>query len=51
LEVKPPKRLGVVLELLRLWWGMRKFVKVHFTSKWKEAIACKVRKTMERDLT
>jgi hypothetical protein len=32
LEVKPPKRLGMALELPRLWWGVEKFVKVCFTS-------------------
>jgi hypothetical protein len=49
LEVKPPRWLGVALELLRLWWVMRKFIKVHFTSERKEERANKVRKAVERD--
>jgi hypothetical protein len=36
LEVKPP-RLGVALEIPRVWWVLRKFVNVHFTSGRKEA--------------
>jgi hypothetical protein len=49
LEVKPPKRLDVALELSRLWWAVRKFVKVCFASERKEARASEVRKTVERD--
>jgi hypothetical protein len=49
LEVKPPRRLGIALELPRLWWTMRKFVKVRFASARKEVRASKVRKVVERD--
>jgi hypothetical protein len=35
LEVKPPRWLGVALELLSMWWVLEKFVKVRFTSGWK----------------
>jgi hypothetical protein len=48
LEVKPPRRLGVGLELPRLWWAVEKFVKVRFASERKEARASKVRKSVER---
>jgi hypothetical protein len=49
LKVKPPRQLGVTLELPRLWWAMRKFAKVRFTSKRKEARASEVSKAVERD--
>jgi hypothetical protein len=49
LEVKPPKRLGITLELSRLWWAMGKFMKVRFASAMKEARASGVRKAVERD--
>jgi hypothetical protein len=50
LEVKPPRQLGITLELLSLWWDIRKFVKVRFASARKEARANEVRKVVERDL-
>jgi hypothetical protein len=37
LEVKPPRWLGIELELPRLWWAVGKFVKVGFASATKEA--------------
>jgi hypothetical protein len=37
LEVKPPRWLGVALELPSVWQVLRKFVKVDFTSERKEA--------------
>jgi hypothetical protein len=37
LEVKPSRRLGIALELPSVWWVLGKFVKVGFTSDWKEA--------------
>jgi hypothetical protein len=49
LEVKPPRRLGVALELSRLWWAVKKFVKVRFVFKRKEAWASEVKKAVERD--
>jgi hypothetical protein len=49
-EVKPPRRLGVALELPRLWWVMGKFVKARFASVCKEGRASEVRKVIERDL-
>jgi hypothetical protein len=49
LEVKPPRWLGVALELPRLWWAVRKFVKARFTFERKEARASEVRKAVERD--
>jgi hypothetical protein len=49
LEVKPPRWLGVALELPRLWWAVGKFVNVRFTSERKEARASEVRKAVERD--
>jgi hypothetical protein len=49
LEVKPPKQLGVALELPRLWWAVGKFMKVCFTSERKEVRASEVRKTIEKD--
>jgi hypothetical protein len=49
LEVKPSKRLDVALELPRLWWAVKKFVKVRFTSKRKEVRTSEVRKAVERD--
>jgi hypothetical protein len=49
LEVKPPRRLGITLELPRLWWVMEIFVKIRFTSERKEARASEVRKMVERD--
>jgi hypothetical protein len=49
LEVKPPRWLGVTLELSRLWCAVEKFVKVHFTSARKEVRASEVRKMIERD--
>jgi uncharacterized protein YndB with AHSA1/START domain len=51
LEVKPPRRLEVTLELPRLWLAVGKFVKVRFTFERKEARASEVRKAVERDLT
>jgi hypothetical protein len=51
LEVKSPRRLGIALELPRLWWGIRKFVKVRFASARKEARVSEVRKVVERDPT
>jgi hypothetical protein len=36
LEVKPPRRLGVTLELSSVWWVLKKFVKVGFASERKE---------------
>jgi hypothetical protein len=51
LEVKPPIRLGVTLELLRLWWAVEKFVKVYFASEKKEIRDSEVRKVVERDPT
>jgi hypothetical protein len=50
LEVKPPRQLGVTLELPRLWWVMRKFMKVRFASEMKETRASEVRKMVEREL-
>jgi hypothetical protein len=50
LEVKPPRWLGIALELPRLWSAMGKFVKVRFTSEGKEERASEVRKAVERDL-
>jgi hypothetical protein len=47
LEVKPPKRLGATLELVRLGRAMRKFVKVRFASKTKEERDSEVRKVVE----
>jgi hypothetical protein len=38
LEVKPPRWLGVALELPSVWWVLGMFVKVGFTSGRKEAI-------------
>jgi hypothetical protein len=49
LEVKPPRRLGVALELPRLWWVVEKFVNIRFASKKKEGKASEVRKAVERD--
>jgi hypothetical protein len=51
LEVKPPRWLGIALELSRLWWAVGKFVKVCFASERKEAKASEVRKAVERDPT
>jgi hypothetical protein len=51
LEVKPPRWLGIAIELARLWWAIGKFVKVRFASKRKEARASEVRKAIERDPT
>jgi hypothetical protein len=48
LEVKPPRWLGVTLELPRLWWAVEKFVKVYFSSERKEARASEVRKVVEK---
>jgi uncharacterized protein YndB with AHSA1/START domain len=50
LEVKPPRRLEVTLELPRLWLAVGKFMKVRFTFERKEARASEVRKAVERDL-
>jgi hypothetical protein len=50
LEVKPTKRLGVALELPRLWGVVVRFVRVRFTSARKEVRASEVRKVVERDL-
>jgi hypothetical protein len=36
LEVKPPRWLGVALELSSVWWVLRKFVKIHFAIERKE---------------
>jgi hypothetical protein len=49
LEVKPPKWLGVALELSSVWWVLVKFVKVCFVSKRKEVRASEVRKAVEKD--
>jgi hypothetical protein len=49
LEVKPPRRLGIAVELPRLWRAMKKFVKVRFASTRKEARASEARKVIERD--
>jgi hypothetical protein len=49
LEMKPPRRLDITLELPRLWWAVEKFVNVCFTSERKEARASEVRKAVERD--
>jgi hypothetical protein len=49
LEVKPLRRLGIALELSRLWWAVKKFMKVRFTSVRKEARAIEVRKVIKRD--
>jgi hypothetical protein len=51
LEVKLPRRLGIVLELPIVWWVLGKYVKICFTSERKEARASEVRKAVERDLT
>jgi hypothetical protein len=51
LEVKPPRWLGIVLELSRLWWAVEKFVNVYFTSARKEVRANKVKKVVQRDPT
>jgi hypothetical protein len=37
LEVKPPKWLGIALELPSVWFVLGKFVKVGFVSERKEA--------------
>jgi hypothetical protein len=50
LEANSLRRLGVSLELPRLWWAVGKFVNVHFTSTGKEERASEVRKVVERDL-
>jgi hypothetical protein len=39
LEVKPPRRLGVALELPSVWWVLEKFVNVRFTTGRKEVRA------------
>jgi hypothetical protein len=49
LEVKPLRRLGITLELSRLWWAVKKFVNVRFTFTRKEARASGVRKAIKRD--
>jgi hypothetical protein len=49
LEVKPPRRLEVALELRNMWRVLGKFVKVRFTYERKEARASEVRKAVERD--
>jgi hypothetical protein len=49
LEVKPPRWLGIALEVPRLWGAMEKFVKVRFTSAKKDARASGVGKVVERD--
>jgi hypothetical protein len=49
LKVKPPKWLGVALELSSVWWVLGKFMNVRFTSERKEARASEVRKVIERD--
>jgi hypothetical protein len=50
-EVKPPRWLGVALELPRLWWDVGKFVEVRLASERKEVRASEVRKVVERDPT
>jgi hypothetical protein len=47
--VKPPRWLGITLELSRLWGAVVKFVKVRFASVRKEIRASEVRKVVERD--
>jgi hypothetical protein len=49
LEVKPPRWLGIALELPRLWWAVGKFVKVRFVFEKKEVRGSEVRKAVERD--
>jgi hypothetical protein len=49
LEVKPPRWLGITLELPRLWLAVGKFLKVRFFSERKEARASKVSKAVERN--
>jgi hypothetical protein len=51
LEVKLPRRLGIALELPRLWRAVEKFVKVRFASARKEARVSEVRKVIDRDPT
>jgi hypothetical protein len=48
MEVKPPRWLGIALELPSVWWVLGKFVKVRFASERKEAMASKVRKAVEK---
>jgi hypothetical protein len=50
LEVKPPRYLGIALELPRLWRAVGKFVKVYFASARKEVRASEVRKAVEIDM-
>jgi hypothetical protein len=51
LLVKPSRRLGITLELPRLWEAVVKFMKIRLASTRKEARASEVRKVVERDLT
>jgi hypothetical protein len=39
LEVKPPRWLGITLELPTVWWVLEKYVKVRFASGKKESRA------------
>jgi hypothetical protein len=47
--VKPPRWLGITLELSWLWGAVVKFVKVRFASVRKGIRASEVRKVVERD--
>jgi hypothetical protein len=49
LEMKPPRRLDVTLELSSMWWVLRKFVNIRFASERKEIRATEVRKAVESD--
>jgi hypothetical protein len=49
LEEKPPRWLGVTLELTRLWLAVEKFMNAHFVSTRKEARASGVGKVIEKD--
>jgi hypothetical protein len=51
LLVKLSRRLGITLELPRLWEAVVKFMKIRLASTRKEARASEVRKVVERDLT
>jgi hypothetical protein len=51
LEVKPPRRLVVTIELSRLWWAVEKFVKACFTSARKKQKLSGVGKAVEREPT
>jgi hypothetical protein len=51
LEVKPPRWLGVALELPRLGLAVGMFVNVRFTSERKEARDSEVRRSIEGEPT